>query len=237
MNGNGPDAATSVDDLGQRELDDVAGAGVLEGGDQRVDLALGDHGLDRVAALRRTAPTRSGAFIDGTSAITRSRSAWPTLSFTSTLPRASSTPSSSVLSCSMAWRLAGSAYAAGLAMQRGEAGQDLADDLEAGGPQRPAGLGAVDDAVDDVGHLGLGGAVRQADVGLGRPGRRRTAGSAAGTRSRPGRRRAGPRPCPTASRSGTATTMRNGLDDAFEYSQLAQGHDVARRSPRPSRGR
>src|SRR4051812_36251376 len=43
---------------------------------------------------------------------------------------------------------------------------DGVDDLEAGGPQRPAGLRAVDDAVDDVGHLGLGGAVAQADVGL-----------------------------------------------------------------------
>src|SRR5438477_7400954 len=41
----------SVHDLGERELDDVARAVVLEGGDQRVDLALRDHALHRVAAV------------------------------------------------------------------------------------------------------------------------------------------------------------------------------------------
>ena len=40
--------------------------------------------------------------------MTASRSASATFSFTSTLPRASRAPSSSVLSWSMAWRLAGS---------------------------------------------------------------------------------------------------------------------------------
>ena len=38
--------------------------------------------------------------------------------------------------------------------------------LRPGGAQRPAGLGDVDDAVDDVGHLRLGGAVAEADVGV-----------------------------------------------------------------------
>src|SRR5262245_20868394 len=36
----------SVDDLGDRELDDVGGADVLERGDQRVDRVLGDDRLD-----------------------------------------------------------------------------------------------------------------------------------------------------------------------------------------------
>ena len=47
----------------------------------------------------------------------------------------------------------------------GEAREDGVDDAQAGGAQRPAGLGDVDDAVGDVGHLGLTGAVGQADVG------------------------------------------------------------------------
>ena len=38
--------------------------------------------------------------------------------------------------------------------------------LQARGPQRPAGLGELDDAVGDVGHLRLGRAVREADVGV-----------------------------------------------------------------------
>src|SRR6188768_3515947 len=42
---------TSVDDLGQRELDDVGGAAVLELGDQRVDVPLRHHGLHREAAV------------------------------------------------------------------------------------------------------------------------------------------------------------------------------------------
>ena len=98
--------------------------------------------------------------------MTASRSASATLSLTSTLPRASSTPSSSVLICSMAWRLAGIGVGRRVGDQLGVATQDGVDDLQPGGPQRPAGLGDVDDAVDDVGHLRLGGAVGQPDVGL-----------------------------------------------------------------------
>ena len=48
--------------------------------------------------------------------------------------------------------------------------------LQPGGAQGPAGLGDVDDAVDDVGHLGLGRAVGEADVGLDARASRRTAG-------------------------------------------------------------
>src|SRR5581483_10982389 len=49
-----------------------------------------------------------GDFMAGRISMTLSRSASPTLSFTSTRPRASSAPSSSVCSCPMACRLAGS---------------------------------------------------------------------------------------------------------------------------------
>ena len=37
---------------------------------------------------------------------------------------------------------------------------------QTGRAQGPAGLGDLDDAVDDVGHLGLGGAVGEPDVGV-----------------------------------------------------------------------
>ena len=46
------------------------------------------------------------------------------------------------------------------------AGDDLVDDPEPGRPQRPARLGQVDDDVDDVGGLRLGGTVGEADVGV-----------------------------------------------------------------------
>ena len=48
--------------------------------------------------------------------ITLSSASVPTLSFTSTLPLASSTPCSSVKIWPMAWRLSASAAAAGLAI-------------------------------------------------------------------------------------------------------------------------
>ena len=111
--GDGP--GPSMHDLRQRQLEDVAGAGVLQGRDQRVDRALLHHRLHREAA-RRPATTRVGDFIDGSRASTASQSASATLSFTSTLPRASRAPSSSVRSWPMAWRLAGSAALAGLAI-------------------------------------------------------------------------------------------------------------------------
>ena len=44
--------------------------------------------------------------------------------------------------------------------------QDGLDDAQAGRPQRRASLSDLDDAVDDVGHLGLGGAVRELDAGV-----------------------------------------------------------------------
>ena len=50
--------------------------------------------------------------------------------------------------------------------QLGERHQDRVEHLEAGGAQRAARLGDLDDGVGDVGHLGLGGAVRQLDVGV-----------------------------------------------------------------------
>ena len=83
----------SVDDLGDRELDDVGGAGVLERGDQRVDRGT----WRRRSRPRSRAPPSSsltvGDFIDGQEVddARRGRSS-ATLSFTSTLPRASSTP-------------------------------------------------------------------------------------------------------------------------------------------------
>ena len=70
--------------------------------------------LDCVAARRRAATSSATS---STAARRAPRLCVPrrTLSFTSTLPRASSVPLSSVISCSMAWRLAGSCAAAGLA--------------------------------------------------------------------------------------------------------------------------
>ena len=57
----------------------------------------------------------------------------------------------------------------GVGHQLGVGGQHRVDDAQAGGADGPPGLGDVHDAVDDVGHLGLGGAVGQRDVGLDAP--------------------------------------------------------------------
>ena len=50
--------------------------------------------------------------------------------------------------------------------QLGVGHEDGLDDPQAGGPQRPAGLGDLDHGVGDLGDLGLGGAVGQHDLGL-----------------------------------------------------------------------
>ena len=53
---NGP---CSMDDLGQRQLEDVGRPSVEELGDEHVDLRLGNHRLDGVSTLRRRAWRRS----------------------------------------------------------------------------------------------------------------------------------------------------------------------------------
>ena len=50
--------------------------------------------------------------------------------------------------------------------QLGEGHEDGLDDAQAGSAQGRPGLGDLDDDVDDVGHLGLGGAVGQLDAGV-----------------------------------------------------------------------
>ena len=66
----------------------------------------------------------------------------------------------------MALRFSGSACGVGVGDQLGVGEQHGVDDLEARGAQRPAGLGDLDDRVGDVGHLGLGGAVREGHLGV-----------------------------------------------------------------------
>ena len=89
------------------------GPGFLERRDEQVDGALLDHGLDGVAAVgqlgdrRRPQRREHGQHVLVVASLT--------LSFSSTLPRASSVPLSRVISWFMAWRLAGSAHAALLA--------------------------------------------------------------------------------------------------------------------------
>ena len=69
----------------------------------------------------------------------------------------------------MAWRFSGSAADVGVGDELGVRHEEGVDDAQAGGPQRPAGLGDLDHAVGDVGHLGLGGAVGERDLGRRRP--------------------------------------------------------------------
>ena len=85
-------ARPSVDDLGERQLDDVGGAGILEGGDQRVDRAPSRRPSRRRSRRRRPASTPSATSSTAAARSPRRRSASLTLSFTSTLPRASSVP-------------------------------------------------------------------------------------------------------------------------------------------------
>ena len=106
-----------------------------------------------------------------------------------------------------------------------------------GGPQRPAGLGDVDDAVGDVGDLGLAGAVGQPDVGLDALGREVAAGSSSGysvdTRT----------PCGQVLDPLDAAVAGDRHDDLdrvgrrLRVPQLARGSRRRRRSPRPSRAR
>ena len=85
-----------------------------------------------------------------------------------------------------------------------------------GRPQGPPGLGDLDDAVGDVGDLGLARAVPEAHVGLdtlvGEVPSGRAAGYSVDTRTPLGSLRHSP----PGSRRPTATTTRTGLDVAFE---------------------
>ena len=97
----------------------------------------------------------------------------------------------------------------------GVADEDGVDDPQAGGLQRPARLGDLDDTVGDVRDLGLARPVRQADVGLDAElgeVARVSSGYSDDTRT-PSGRSAGV--C-TAESPATATTMRIGFVVAFE---------------------
>ena len=72
-----------------------------------------------VSTAKPSPPNNSltvGDFMAGSIPITASKASEGTLTFTSTLPRASSTPCSSVWIWPMAWALSGSAKEAGLAI-------------------------------------------------------------------------------------------------------------------------
>ena len=92
-------------------------------------------------------------------------------------------------------------------------------------------------AVDDVGHLGLGGAVGEADVGLDALRLEEPPGQLGVLGRHPHALAAGPRPAATGESPGTATTMRTGLGGGLGVVQLAERDDVAARSPRSSRAR
>ena len=81
----------------------------LSAGISGVDLVLGHDGLDREAAVAGELADTVGDFSAGTQR-QHGVEVGPrlTLSLTSTLPRASSVPVSSVISWPIAWRLAGS---------------------------------------------------------------------------------------------------------------------------------
>ena len=168
--------------LRDRQLEDAGRAGILQRRDQRVDLVLGDDGLDREPAavgeladgrrLERGHQRQHGVELLGADV---QLDAAP-------CHAASSVPISSVISCSIAWRLCGIVVRRAVGDHLGVAGEDRVDDPQTGGAQRPAGLGDVDDAVGDVGDLRLAGAVRQPDVGVDALRREEAAGRAPGTR-------------------------------------------------------
>ena len=87
---------------------------------------------------------------------------------------------------------------------------------QAGGPQRAAGLGDLDDRVGDLGDLGLGRAVRERDVGVDAvlleeaPGQLRVLGVHAHAG------RAGRSTDSTGESPATASTIRIGRAVAFE---------------------
>ena len=91
--------------------------------------------------------------------MTSSRSASSTFSFTSTFPRASTAPRSRIVSSSIARPLLGILVRGRVRDQlRARLHQDV-DDLHPVASQGRAGLGQIDDRVDDLGHLRLGRAV------------------------------------------------------------------------------
>ena len=66
----------------------------------------------------------------------------------------------------MAWRFSGSAAAVGLAMSSVCETRSVSITRSPAARSALPGLGHVDDGVGDVGHLGLGGAVGERDVGV-----------------------------------------------------------------------
>ena len=68
LRAGGPDAGHQWTILESGELQDVGGALVLQRGDERVDVGLGHHGLERVARRRPTAPRPSATACAGSTA-------------------------------------------------------------------------------------------------------------------------------------------------------------------------
>ena len=106
-----------MNDFGEGDLQNVGGPVVAESRDQDVDVRLGHDGLHGDAPPPDSSEI-VGERIAGSTERTESSCSAETLSFTSTFPRSKRVPCNRVKICSMAWRLAGSAAEAGLAMTR-----------------------------------------------------------------------------------------------------------------------
>src|SRR4051812_3262987 len=160
-----PRAGPSRHDLGDRELDDAVGAVVEQLGDQRVDLALGDDGLDREAVLAEE--LRHRGRLQGreqrdhaveVGAVDVELQQHPT----ARLERAGE----QALELLHRLALLRIGVGGGAGDELGVRHEHRVEDAQAGGAQGPAGLGDLHHCVGDLRDLRLGGAVGELHVGL-----------------------------------------------------------------------
>ena len=155
-------ARTLRDDLGDGELQDVRGAGRLQLGDQRVHQPLLDHGLDGVAAFGQRRDRRRLHRRHHLQDLGELRLRDVQLDEDAPLRAERAQQERGHVVHRRALRRVG----------RGRAVRDQdrlrleqrLDDLHPVRAERAAGLRDVDDRVDDLGHLGLGGAERPHDL-------------------------------------------------------------------------
>jgi len=163
----------------------------------------------------------------GKSSITEARPSRATLSLTNTFSRASQGAEEQGQELAHGVAPFGVGGGRRVGDELGVRDEERLDDPQARRVQRPAGLGDLDDAVSDIRHLRLGGAVGERNVGidaLATSDRRVSSGTrrdAQGARcsARSARVRYG-------DASATASTTRMGFEVAFEYSSWPERHHV-----------